>query len=188
MSPAIPERTNRMASSVRGRIGSAHSGPSLPVLGSHVRSEDALAEAQRAWSDLQQLVLADPFESLLERQLAGRQEMNAFLGGGGAHVGELLLADDVDVDVFFPRVLAHDHALVDALARLDEDLASVLHLLDRVGGRLAGAVGYQRARHAVGDLSLPRLVAVEQMIQQAGAAGVGQELAAKADQPARGNP
>src|SRR5436190_8793364 len=185
MSPAIPDSTNRMASSVRGRIGSVHSGPSLPVFGSHVRGEDALAEAQRAWSDLQQLVLANPFESLLERQLAGRQEMNTFLRGGGAHVGELLLADDVDVDVFFPRVLAQNHALVHARAGLDEDLASVLHLLDRIGGRLAGAVGHQRARHAMRDLALPRLVAIEQMIQQAGAAGVGEELAAEADQPAR---
>ena len=54
------------------------------------------------------------------------------LGRRGAHVGELLLLHDVDVDVLLARVLADDHALVDPIARLDEHLAAILHVLDGV--------------------------------------------------------
>ena len=57
----------------------------------------------------------------------------------------------------------------------------------RVGGDLAGAVGDQRAGHAVRDVALPRLVAVEQVVQQPGAARVGEELVAEADEAARGD-
>ena len=46
------------------------------------------------------------------------------------------------------RVLADDHAFVDADARVDEDLAALLQVEDRVGGRDAGAVGDQRAVRA----------------------------------------
>ena len=42
-------------------------------------------------------------------------------------------------------VLADDHALVDLVAGRDEELAARLQVLDRVGGRLARAVGDQRA-------------------------------------------
>ena len=46
----------------------------------------------------------------------GGVELDGLVGGVGADVGLLLLADDVDDHVAGPGVLAHDHALVD-LAR-----------------------------------------------------------------------
>src|SRR5439155_4418645 len=163
----------------RGRAGSAalattsRSGPrgpsALPVAGPDVAREHALPQSQARGSDFEQLVLADPFERLLERELGGRKQVHALLGGGGAHVGELLLLHDVDVDVLFAGVLAHDHPFVDALAGTQEHLAAVLNVLDRVGGGLPRAVGDQRAGDAVRNLSLPDLVAVEQVVEPAGA-------------------
>ncbi len=46
-------------------------------------------------------------------------------------------------------------------------------------------VGDQRAGRPGPDLAGPRLVALEDVVQQAGAAGLGEELGAEADQPAR---
>ena len=57
----------------------------------------------------------------------------------------------------------------------------------RVAGDRAGAVGDQRAGRAGAQLAEPRLVAVEDVVQDAGAAGLGEELGAEADQAAGGD-
>src|SRR5699024_7962834 len=51
----------------------------------------------------------------------------------------------------------------------------------------AAAVGDERARDPGGDRAGPRLVALEDVVGDAGAAGLGEELRAEADQPARGH-
>ncbi len=72
--------------------------------------------------------------------------------------------------------------------RLDEDLAAFLQVVDGVGGRRAGAVGDERAGRARRDGAVPGLPAGEQVIHDAGALGLGQELRPEPDQAARRNP
>ena len=90
----------------------------------------------------------------------------------------------VDVHVVDAGVLADDHALVDLGARRDEHRAALLQVGQREAGRRAAAVGDQRAGRAGADVAVPRLVALVDVVQQAGAAGLGEELGAEADQAA----
>src|SRR2546422_5470310 len=65
----------------------------------------------------------------------------------GAHVRELLLAADVDVEVDVARVLAHHHALVDRGAGGDEEEGGLLEgekrvRRDRKSTRLKSRHGY----------------------------------------------
>ena len=91
----------------------------------------------------------------------------------------------VDVEVVGAGVLADDHALVDLLAGLDEERAALLQRVQGEGRRAPGAVGHERAGRARAQVARPRLPAVEDVVQEAGAAGLGEELGAEADQPAR---
>src|SRR5206468_4054575 len=86
------------------------------------------------------------------------------------------------------RVLADDHPLVDLGAGSDEHHPARLEVVDRVGGRAAGAVGDQGAVLTVGDLALPGVPAVEQVVEKPGAPRVGEELGAVADEAAGGDP
>ena len=54
-------------------------------------------------------------------------------------------------------------------------------------GRLAAAVGDERAGRPRPELAEPRLEALEDVVEDPGAARLGQELGAEADQAARGN-
>ena len=125
-----------------------------------------------------------------ERRLGGRHALQ-HVGAGGAHVGLLLLLDRVDVHVLGAGVLADDHPLVDLLAGADEEGAAVLQADQRVAGGLAAAVGDDRAGGAEAQLAGPALPALEDVVHDAGAAGLGEELGAQADQaraPAPGIP
>ena len=55
-----------------------------------------------------------------------RHQANRFVGGGRTHVGQLLLAHHVHVQIVVAGVLADDHALVDLDARTNEQIAAVL--------------------------------------------------------------
>src|SRR4051812_24740238 len=131
--------------------------------------EHDLAHAHRMRRDLDALVLADELQRLVERELAGRDQPDEDVGGGGAHVGQLLLLDRVDVEVLLARVLAHDHALVDLLAGLDEHRPALLQVEERERRGLAAAVGDQAAGGAQAHVAGPRLPALEDVVQQAGA-------------------
>ena len=134
-----------------------------------------------------QFVVADELDGLLQIQDARRDQADGFVGGRSAHVGQLLFLDDVDVEVGIAGVLADDHAFVDFRAGRDENLAALLEVEDRVAGGLAGAVGHQRAGGPRRDVALPLDVAVEQRVHDGGAARVGEDFAAQADQAARRN-
>ena len=116
-----------------------------------------------------------------------RHQANRVVGARRAHVGLLLLAADVDVEVVGARVFADQHAFVDLGGRLDEDGAALLHAGNRVGGGHAGAVGDERAVGARRDWTVPRLPSGEDVIDDAGALGVGEALRAEADQAAGRN-
>ena len=158
---------------------------SVPGLRSLIRGEDALSEPDRAGRDFDQFVVVDELDRLFEVQLARRHQADGLVGGRGAHVGLLLLFRHVDIEVPRARVLADDHALVDGGARVDEDLAALLQVVDRVGRRDPGAIGDQPAGQPGGNRPVPGLPAVEQVVHDAGSAGVREELRPEPDQPAR---
>src|SRR5262249_28779326 len=148
-------------------------------------AQGALAEAERLRRYLEQLVLADPLQALLEIHDPRRRELDPLVGGRRPHVRELLLFGDVDVEVVVTAVLADDHALVDVRARRDEHRPARLQVIDGVAGRAAAAVGDEGAVLTVGDVALPLVPPVEQVIEQSGAARIGEELRPIADQPPR---
>ena len=84
-------------------------------------------------------------------------------------------------------VLAHDHALVDLLAGADEHRPALLQVHQRELGGGAAAVGDERAGRAGAELADPRLPALEDVVDEAGAARLGEELGAEADQAAGGH-
>ena len=94
----------------------------------------------------------------------------------------------VDVHVLGAGVLTDDHAGVDLHAGGDEQLPSLLEVEQGELGCLPRPVGDQGPVGAGAQLALPRLVAVEDMVEDAGATGFGEELRAKTDQPARRDP
>src|SRR5690606_7956329 len=99
--------------------------------------EDDFADADRLRGDLHAFVLAAELQRLLQGELARRGEAFELLGGGGAHVADLALLGDVDVDVVGTGVLADHHALVDLGARLHEKRASLLQAEHGIGGGFA---------------------------------------------------
>src|SRR6185503_18585775 len=103
-----------------------------------------LSQAQRAGGDLQQLVVADPLETLLEAHDARRRQADPLVGGGRPHVRQLLFLRHVHVEVVLPDVLADDLALVDWVAGPDEEGAAGLEVVDRIAGRPALPVPHQR--------------------------------------------
>src|SRR5262249_21272555 len=97
---------------------------------------------------------AEPVALFQVRGAEGRTAVGAMCGGG-AHVGELLLAQAVHVQVVVAGVLADHHALVNLGSRAHEEFAALLQSPERVSGGDAGTVGDQRAGQAMRDLALP---------------------------------
>jgi hypothetical protein len=55
-------------------------------------------------------------------------------------------------------------------------------VIDGVGGGASGAIGDQGAALAVGDVALPDVPAVEEVVEEPGAPSVGEKLRAIADE------
>ena len=115
-----------------------------------------------------------------------RHQSERFVGAGGAGVGDVLLFADVDYDVLRFRGRADNHALVHRDVGSDEHSAALLGVPQTVGGRFACLVRYQTALLTDDDIPLIRLVAVEHMVHDAVAVGVGEKLRAVAHESARG--
>ena len=96
-----------------------------------------------------------------------------------------LARSGLTIEIVVLGVLADDHAFIDLGARHHEQLAALFQVPQRIGHRLAVAVGDQDAVGAPGDRALVGRIAVEHAVDDAGAARVGEELAVIADQPAR---
>src|SRR6266511_314797 len=151
--------------------------------------ENHLAQPYGGRGHLDALVLAAELQRLFQREPARRDQPLQLLAGRRPDVGKLLLLGDVDVHVVCAGVLADDHPLVHLGTRLDEQGAALLEVEHRVGGGGAGPVGDQRAGRAGAQVAEPRLVRLEDVVQDAGTAGLGEELGPEADQrPGRDQP
>src|SRR5580700_8482393 len=64
-----------------------------------IRFQNLLPQADGFWRNLDQLIFADEFDGLLQIEQSRRYQTDGFIGAGGAHVGELLFLDNVDVEV-----------------------------------------------------------------------------------------
>ena len=85
-----------------------------------------------------------------------------------AHVGQVLLLAGVDVEVLGPGVLAHDHALVDLVAGSHEQDAALLQVEQRERGHGPAPVGDQGAGGPRAQVPVPRLPAIEHVVEEAG--------------------
>src|SRR5579884_2415434 len=80
------------------RLSAAQFALSLPQAVRFV--QQAFANANRLRRDFHQFVVLDEFDCALQRQLFGRSRFHVLVGTRGAHIGELLLTNDVERDVF----------------------------------------------------------------------------------------
>ena len=89
--------------------------------------------------------------ALLERHGVRRRQLDVLVAAGRADVRELLLAADVDAEVACPCCARRRSCPRRPGARGDEELAAVEQAEERVGHRVAGAVGDQDAVRAPRD-------------------------------------
>src|SRR5215813_5887702 len=117
-----------------------------------------------------------------------RNEANGFVGRRRTHVGEFLLAGDIDVHILFAGIFADDHAFVDVERRADEKFTAFLDAPKCVSGADASAVSDERARGTQRHFAAVIDPAFKNGMNERGAARVGKQLAAQADESARRNP
>src|SRR5690606_18579764 len=112
-----PRGKDPAAEDRRSRRGAPGSGGAAGALAVHLGAQ-LLAQADRLWRHLDQLVVVNELQRLLERELDGRDQPLVLVLAGRAEVGQLLAAQCVDRQVVVLGVDADDLALVDLLARL----------------------------------------------------------------------
>src|SRR5882762_1061608 len=159
----------------------------LPAAGATVGLQDFFAEADGFGRDFHEFVVGDEFDGLLQAQFLMRDEANGFVGAGRAHVGLLLFLGNVDVHILLAGILAEDHAFIDLDGRADEELAALLNIPQRERGRNSGTVRDERASGAQGHFAGIIHPAIENGVNQRGPARIREQLAAQADQAARGD-
>src|SRR6266700_5446350 len=111
---------------VRGVWWLLAAGAAGALAGALLGVEENLAEPDPGRRHLGALVVRAELQRLLQAEHPRRHQPLQLLGGGGADVGQLALAGDVDIHVIGPGVLTDDHALVDLGARADHQRAALL--------------------------------------------------------------
>src|SRR4029077_608312 len=144
-----------------------------------------LAQPDRSRCHLDAFVVTDEFERLLERERAGWDQPDELVRRGRPHVGQLLRLRRVDVEILASRVLAHDHPLVELVARRDEERAALLQVLDCEAGCLPASVGDEAPGRPCAELAEPPPPALEDVVHDPRPTRLGQELRSEADQAAR---
>ena len=157
------------------------------ALGTAIGGEDLFAHAEALGSHFDELVIGDELDGLLEGEDLEGDEAESVVRTGSAHVGELLFANGVDVEVVVARVLADEHAFVDFDSVADEEDAAFLYAVKRVGGGDALAVGDEGAGGALRNLTLVGDVLAGDRVHDDGAASLGEHFVAQADETAGGN-
>src|SRR2546422_675312 len=134
-------RRSRRESMRRGAGSRREAGRSLHLADRAVAvllGEEALADAERLRRDLEELVVGEKLDRVVQRELANPVELHRDIRRAAPHVGEVLLADHVYLEVALADVLSHDHALVDLDAGVEKELPPILRRVQTERGR--GAV------------------------------------------------
>ncbi len=134
-----------------------------------------------------QLVFLDVFESFLKREHRARNNLRLVVRAAGTCVCQLFRLCHVHDKVVVVDMFADNLTGVDLLARVDEELAAVLQLVNRVGVGRARLHRYHRAVKAAGNISLVRLVLLEAVSHNRLALTCRQYVGAEADNAARGD-
>src|SRR5262249_9323463 len=109
------------------------------------------------------------------------------VGRGCAHVGELLLFHDIHVKIHRSRVFADDHALVNLGSRCNENLSTLLKVVNRVCRCLACPIRNEGTRWPRWNIALPLEVTVEQRVHDCRTPRIREYFASKTDQASGGN-
>ena len=149
--------------------------------------QNTFADTDAAWCDLKKFVRLQKFQTFFQTEFGHRHQAQRVVAAGGAGVGQVLRLADVDRDVLARRGVADDLTGVDLLACVDDQGAALLGVEQAVGDGVAGIKADEGAGGAGLDVAAPFLVAVEDRVHDALAVGVGQELAAIAEQAAAGH-
>jgi hypothetical protein len=183
--PAATPRVTRQISFFTPILPSP--GPQLFDTLALVVVQDTLAQPDVLGGDLDQLVLVDELKRGFQREGQGWREKELLVGGGGADVGQLLGLGRVDYDVVAARVQAHHLAAVDRHARRQQQGSAFLQVEEGVGVGLAGVLRDQHTTGPALERSCVGAVVGKVMVEDAGAARVGEKLRAITDEPTRGN-
>ena len=123
--------------------------------------EDGLTHSHRLGCHLDKLILLDVLKALFQRHHGLRNDAGLVVGTRGTDVGELLGLADVDDEVVVVHVLADDLPHIDILARVDEELAAILQLVDSVCEGMARIHRYHGTIDAALNLAFIGLVLLE---------------------------
>jgi len=129
-----------------------------PGLWPLVGLENLLAEAEDSRRHFEQLVLAEELSACSRLNVRGGTSCTVSSEPEARMLVSFFSLTMFTSRSFGPRVLADNHPLVDFLARRDEERPARLEILDRVRGRLGGAVGHEGAVRPLRDGALPGLV------------------------------
>ena len=149
--------------------------------------EVALAQSDAFRGNFHQLVVFDELHAVLQRQLDRRGDLDRIFLATDAEVGQLLGARGIDHQVVIAAMNTDDHALVHRVVGPDKHAAAIVELAQRVGEDLAVVHGNEHAVLAAANVAFVRLIAVENVGDQARTTGEVEEFIGKADQAARRN-
>ena len=141
----------------------------------HAGVENLLADAQTLRSHLQELIGVDEVDCLLEGENLRRDKAERLIGCGGARVGEVFGLADIAEDILALAGFADYHAGINLGAGCDEEVSSLLCIEEAVGDCLAGFKRDEGTLLAVFDITLVRLIVLENGVHDAGSLGVRQE-------------
>ena len=95
--------------------------------------EQDFTQSHRLGSNLDIFVGLDILQSLLQRKDLGRNNHSLVVGSRRTHIGKLLGLGDIDCNIALACALAHNLTAIDLLHGRNEEAATVLQLVDRVG-------------------------------------------------------
>src|SRR6185437_12574225 len=131
-------------------------------------------------------VLLDIFHAFLERHLFFRGDAYGVIASAGAHIGQLFPFRGVDDEIARLDMLRDDLTGIDVLARIDEEGASVLQLIDGIGRGLLLVLAEEHAVVAAGDGPFPGFIFQEPVGHDGLARGTGKHITPQTDKtPAR---
>jgi len=114
--------------------------------------EEILPQAKGIGSGLDEFIIVDVLEGFFEREAAGRGDLKFTVGSGGAHIGQLFAALDIDDEVVVFAVLTDNLAFIAPFAGIDEEKSAVPEAIKGIGGDLAAFHAEQHAVDALRDV------------------------------------
>lgn len=131
-----------------------------------------------------ELVLRDELKALLKGKNGRRREAQRLVGTGGAHVCDMLFLCCGNHEILVARTFADDLPFIYRNAGADEHPAALLGIEQAVAGGFARFMVDDGTMLALLNVSLVRLIPVENVAHHAVAARVRQKFAAVAHEPA----